>query len=121
MTLPEQHIDIAKRWMAAFNDHNLEEILSLYHDNAQHYSPKLKQLKPATNGFIDGKQALRDWWRSSFEAVPSLNYSLTTLTADEKRVFMEYIRRVDSEPDSMIAEVLQIKNGLIVSSRVYHA
>ena len=33
---------------------------------------------------------------------------------------MEYIRRVDNEPDMLVAEVLEIKNGLIVASRVYH-
>jgi hypothetical protein len=33
---------------------------------------------------------------------------------------MEYIRRVAGEPDMLIAEVLEIKDGKIVASRVYH-
>ena len=33
---------------------------------------------------------------------------------------MEYIRKVDNEADLKVGEVLEIENGLIVSSRVYH-
>jgi hypothetical protein len=37
--------------------------LSLYDDDAAHFSPKLKLLKPETNGLINGKQSLREWWQ----------------------------------------------------------
>jgi ketosteroid isomerase-like protein len=120
MTPQELHIDIATRWFKAFNDHNIEDLLSLYHDNAQHYSPKLKALRPETFGIVQGKAAMRDWWADAFRRLPSLSYSSTTVTADQNRVFLEYIRRVDTEPEMMVAEVLQIKNGLIIVSRVYH-
>jgi hypothetical protein len=33
---------------------------------------------------------------------------------------MEYIRKVDGEDDMLVAEILEVKNGLIVASRVYH-
>jgi hypothetical protein len=33
---------------------------------------------------------------------------------------MEYIRSVDGEEQMMVGEVLEIINGLIISSRVYH-
>jgi hypothetical protein len=33
---------------------------------------------------------------------------------------MEYIRNVDNEEAMLVAEVLEIKEGLIVASRVYH-
>jgi hypothetical protein len=39
------------------------EALSLYDDDAAHFSPKLKLLKPETNGLINGKQSLREWWQ----------------------------------------------------------
>ncbi len=120
MTLPEENIAIAKKWFKAFNDHDLEALLSLYHDNAQHYSPKLKAKRPETFGIVTGKDAMRDWWRDAFDRLPSLSYSSTTITADDNRVFLEYIRRVDTEPEMMVAEVLQIKNGQIIVSRVYH-
>lgn len=33
---------------------------------------------------------------------------------------MEYIRKVDGEENMLIAEILEVKGGLIVASRVYH-
>ena len=111
---------IATAWFAAFNEHDLEKLLSLYDDAAQHFSPKLKIRRPETNGMVTGKAALRTWWRDAFDRLPTLGYHPTSFTANEDRVFMEYIRKVNGEPDMLVAEVLEIKNGLIVASRVYH-
>jgi len=118
--LSQQNKQIARRWFEAFNEHDLEKLLSLYDDNAEHFSPKLKIRQPETGGLIKGKEALRSWWRDSFNRLPTLNYEPTKLTADEEQVFMEYIRHVRDEEDLRVGEVLEIKNGLIVFSRVYH-
>jgi len=111
---------IAMQWFAAFNAHNLEQLISLYDDNAEHFSPKLKVRRPETNGLVTGKDALRDWWQDAFDRLPTLHYKVTSLTANDSRVFMEYVRVVDGEDDMLVAEVLEIRNGKIIASRVYH-
>ena len=111
---------IALKWFEAFNKHDLEMLLNLYDDNAEHFSPKLKIRQPETNGLIKGKAALRLWWQDSFNRLPTLNYEVKNLIADEAQVFMEYIRHVAGESDLKVGEVLEVKNGLIVASRVYH-
>lgn len=118
--IAEQNKQIALKWFEAFNEHNLEKLLSLYHDNAEHYSPKLKIRQPETKGLVKGKNMLRDWWKDSFDRLPTLRYSVKKLTVDDEQVFMEYIRHVDGEEDLKVGEVLEIKEGLIVFSRVYH-
>lgn len=117
---PENLQSIAFKWFDAFNNHNLEQLLSLYDDDAEHYSPKLKIRKPETQGMIIGKPALREWWQDAFDSLPSLNYKVTSLTANGDRVFMEYIRTVDGEENMLVAEVLIVKEGKIIASRVYH-
>jgi len=117
---PEQNEEIARKWFAAFNEQNLEQLLALYHEDAVHYSPKLKLRQPETNGHVKGKEALTAWWGDAFERLPTLRYTYTTLTANKDRVFMEYLRSVAQEPDMLVAEVLEISNGLITASRVYH-
>ena len=111
---------IAKNWLAAFNEHNLENLLSLYHENAEHFSPKLKLRDPKSEGKIKGKAAMRNWWKDAFDRLPELTYKEVTITADDDRVFMEYTRIVPAEENMNVAEVLEIKDGLIVASRVYH-
>jgi hypothetical protein len=111
---------IALKWFEAFNNHNLDNLLNLYSENAKHYSPKLKIRQPETNGLIVGKNALRVWWADAFKRLPNLHYEVTSLTANNNRVFMEYIRKVPNEEEILVAEVLEIENGLIVASRVYH-
>ena len=117
MTTPEQ---IAFNWLAAFNAKKLENLLALYDEQAEHFSPKLAQRLPETKGLIQGKAALRDWWADAFDRIPSLHYQALTITANADRVFMEYLRQVDGEPNMKVAEVLEIKNEKIVFSRVYH-
>ena len=112
---------IASAWFEAFNKHDLEMLLALYDDNAEHYSPKLKIHQPDTNGLIKGKDALRNWWADAFNRLPKLHYEVIKLTADEEQVFMEYIRQTPGEDDLRVGEVLIIKEGLIVASRVYHS
>lgn len=113
-------ISIAQQWFAAFNEHNLEKLLALYHDNAQHYSPKLKSRNPETKGIIVGKNALHSWWKDSFERLPSLKYVPQRFITDDSNIFMEYTRHVDGEETLSVGEVLEIKDGMIMLSRVYH-
>ena len=116
----QKNLSIAHAWFEAFNSHNLEKLLSLYDDEAEHFSPKLKIRHPETNGLVTGKSALRTWWQEAFDRLPTLNYKVKSLTANSDRVFMEYIRTVEKEEDILVAEVLEINEGNIVASRVYH-
>jgi len=117
---PEKNLSIARAWFEAFNSHDLDKLLSFYDEDAQHFSPKLKIKKPETNGYINGKEALRQWWNEAFENLPTLQYKVTSLTSNPDRVFMEYTRIVNGENDLLVAEVLEIKDNKIIFSRVYH-
>ncbi len=118
--MPHPNVAIALRWFSAFNAHDLDVLLALYAEDAQHYSPKLKVRQPATHGLIRGQNALRAWWGDAFMRLPSLRYEVQKLTADDEQVFMEYVRHVDGEEDLRVGEVLEIRDGRIVASRVYH-
>jgi len=117
---PEKLQSIAFKWFDAFNSHNLEQLLSLYDDDAEHFSPKLKIRKPETNGLVTGKSALREWWKDAFDRLPTLHYKVTSLTANGDRVFMEYVRTVSGEENMLVAEVLVVRDDKIIASRVYH-
>lgn len=117
----KEPIEIAHLWFEAFNSQNLEQLLSLYHENARHYSPKLKLRHPETNGLISGKEALKEWWQDAFTRLPSLRYKPTKFIGNENSIFMEYKREVEDEEILTVGEVLEMENNLIIFSRVYHS
>jgi len=109
---------IAEKWISAFNEHDINKLLDLYDNDAQHYSPRIEKEKPETRGWIKGKQELRKWWQGSFERLVGLRYILKDLTSNKNKIFIEYIREVTGQKDEYVMEYLSIKNGLIIESRV---
>src|SRR3954462_2340423 len=111
---------IARRWLGCFESKDVDALVSLYSEAARHTSPKLRLSRPETGGQIRGRAELRAWWAEAFARLPRLRYLERTLTADSARVWMEYTRSVPGDPDLPVAEVLEIRDGLIHESRVYH-
>jgi heme-degrading monooxygenase HmoA/ketosteroid isomerase-like protein len=111
---------IAETWLACFERRDLDGLLALYADNATHTSPKIRVRNPESGGVLRGKAAMRAWWQDSFDRLPSMKYVPTSITANNERVYFEYVREVAGEPPYPVAEVLDIKNGKIVASRVFH-
>ena len=111
---------IAERWLACFERRDLDGLLALYADSATHTSPKIRVRHPDTGGLLRGKAAMRAWWQDSFDRLPTMRYEPTAITADHRRVVMEYVRHVDGEPSYPVSETLDIEAGKIVASRVFH-
>jgi ketosteroid isomerase-like protein len=111
-------IVIAANWFAAFNKQNVDDLLSLYDDKAEHFSPRLMKNYPETKGLIKGKSAMRDWWQGAFDKMPSLRYHPIEIREENDIVFLEYKRTVDGEEDQIVKEYLQIKAGKIIFSNV---
>jgi ketosteroid isomerase-like protein len=117
---PSELVRIAERWLECFDRRDLDGLLALYADDAVHTSPKIRVRHPETGGVLRGKSAMRAWWQDSFDRLPTMRYVPTAFTANGERVFMEYVRHVAGEPDMPVAEVLDVRAGLIVASRVFH-
>jgi len=111
---------IAHAWIAAFNAYDVDALVALYADDATHTSPKIRSLHPDAGGKLIGKAALSTWWREANARLPGLRYDHTAVTANEDRVFVEYIRHAPNQEVMPVAEVFDVRNGKIVASRVYH-
>lgn len=114
------HEAIAQRWLDAFNAGDVSQLVSLYAKDCTHTSPKIRALHPETGGKLVGHAALATWWSEALARLPGLRYEKTSITADQKRVFLEYVRHAPDGPAMPIAEVFDIREGKICASRVYH-
>ena len=65
-----------KQWLYAWNNHDLEEIMSHYADDIVLTSPIAGQLIPDSKGIIVNKLALHDYFKIGLEKYPDLHFEL---------------------------------------------
>ncbi len=110
---------VAARWILHFNAHDVTSLVELYADGGRHTSPRVRELHPETEGHLVGREALAEWWETSLRQTPGLHYETLAIVGDDSRAFVEYIRRAPGEPDTVVVERFDVRNGRIVSSRVF--
>jgi hypothetical protein len=66
----------ADDWIAAWNSHNLEQILSHYEEDFEMSSPMIRVIYEEPSGRLKGKQAVGDYWALALERNPDLNFTL---------------------------------------------
>ena len=106
---------IVRTWVDEMNAKNLDAVLALYADDADHITPA------SENAILQGKKDMRNWWETTLQGIPSLLCELRTITAQPpNRVVIEYKRCADDETTIMVAVVFEFnKDGLIAHSRAY--
>lgn len=68
--------ELALKWIEAWNSHSLDAILSHYDDDVVLTSPVAATLLNLPSGTVEGKSALRDYFKRGLEAYPSLKFEL---------------------------------------------
>ncbi len=114
------NLSLGRAWLAAFNAHDVDALVTLYAEGATHTSPKIRALFPETGGRLVGKEALTTWWKDAKARLPNLRYEETAVTASEARVILEYVRYAPDEAPMPVAEAFDVRDGKIIASRVYH-
>jgi len=72
----EKAWEFANHWIAAWNAHDLEAILSHYDDAVELTSPVAARLLALKDGQVAGKENLRSYFRCGLEAYPGLHFQL---------------------------------------------
>lgn len=70
----------AKEWIASWNSHNLEDILSHYSDDIEITTPMIKMALGSNNGTLKGKNAVANYWRKALDKLPDLHFELYEIT-----------------------------------------
>ena len=76
MIAPKEAQSYAQNWIKAWNDHDIDAILSFYSDSIHHVTPKLTMLFGAASHIIQDKQELRDYFVAAIKRSPELHFSL---------------------------------------------
>jgi 3-hydroxy acid dehydrogenase / malonic semialdehyde reductase len=115
-----QTAPLAERWLAAWNAHDVERIVSLYAADARHTSARVRAFGGETDT-LDGRETIAAYFRRGLERYPRLRFSPVSVSSGPRTVVIEYrAQRVDAAEHTV--EILQTgPDGLITHSRVYHA
>jgi len=74
--------NFAEEWIAAWNAHDLERVLSHYSPDVELSSPIAAERIPESGGYVRGAAALRAYWEPALAANPDLHFDLeAVLTA----------------------------------------
>ena len=68
--------ELANHWVAAWNGHDLEAIMTHYEDEVELTSPAAAQLLGRPDGRMVGKASLRAYFQRGLEAYPELHFRL---------------------------------------------
>ena len=82
--------NLADLWVAAWNAHDLDSIMSHYDDDVELTSPVAAQLLGLPDGKVIGKAGLRAYFQRGLEAYPELNFQLADVLCGVNSVVLYY-------------------------------
>jgi ketosteroid isomerase-like protein len=107
----EAALELAKRWVAAWNSHSLENVYALYRDDFEMRSPLIIERGFSPTGALKGKDAIRPYWGAGIAtAVPPLNFELVDAYGGVNMVVVHY-RSVGRK---VVAEVLEVDDEMMI-------
>ncbi len=84
---------LAEHWVAAWNAHDLELILTHYEEDVELTSPVAAQLLGTTDGKVVGKANLRAYFQRGLTAYPELHFKLENVFWGVSSVVLCYLNQ----------------------------
>ena len=89
----------AKHWIAAWNSHDIDEILSHYHENFSMNSPVIVSAMQEESGRLVGKKSVKKYWLKALTNYPELTFTLlhTMVGASSITLIYQGVRGLSAE------------------------
>lgn len=107
MITREQTERFTNNWIAAWNNHDLEEIMTHYAEDVEYFSPFIAELLGDDEGMIKGKSAVREYLRKGLEKYPDLQFKLEKAYGGVASITIQYI----TVNDMPAAEVFELNES----------
>ena len=103
--------NLANHWVAAWNAHDLDSIMTHYEDAVELTSPVAAQLLKAPDGKVLGKANLRAYFQRGLEAFPDLHVHLENVLWGVRSIVLCYT----NHKGTRVAEFMELSVGGKVS------
>jgi hypothetical protein len=101
---------LANDWIAAWNAHDLESIMTHYDDAVELTSPVAAQLLGTSDGKVIGKANLRAYFQLGLEAYPELQFHLEDVLWGLNSVVLYYA----NQKGTRSGEFMELSAGKVV-------
>jgi hypothetical protein len=95
-------------WVQAWNDHDLDQILSHFTDDVVFASPVAAQLLGG-EGVVRGKSALREYWDEGLRRIPDLRFDVLGIYVGVESLVINY----RNQKGGLVNEVLEFEGDLV--------
>lgn len=75
----------SERWVRNWNAHDVEAVLTDFHDDVVFTSPVAATLFPETGGVVRSKEAWRRYWTEAVARIPDLRFTVEGVTKASTR------------------------------------
>jgi hypothetical protein len=86
----DQAMSLANHWIAAWNAHDLDLIMTHYDDAIELISPVAAHLLGTSDGKVEGKPNLRAYFQRGLQAYPELHFCLEDVLLGVNSVVLCY-------------------------------
>jgi ketosteroid isomerase-like protein len=80
----------AREWIASWNSHDLDRILSHYTDDFEMRSPLIREHEFDAGGVLRGKDQVRTYWANGLQAVPPIKFELRNVYVGASSLAIAY-------------------------------
>ena len=114
MLTRQQAHQLASQWIQAWNSHHLDDILAHYAEDVVLVSPIAAKLLDHSSGTVNGKAALREYFKKGLAVYPNLKFELIDVMWGVQSVVFYYINQngtkagelVEVDPTGKIVRVI---------------
>jgi hypothetical protein len=111
MTTESEAKEFARQWVAAWNSHNLDAIMSHYDVDVVLISPVAAKIFDDPSGTVQGNDALRNYFKRGLDLYPTLRFELLDVMCGLSSIVVCY----KNQKDTRTAEFMELgKNGKII-------
>jgi ketosteroid isomerase-like protein len=107
---------LAKHWIAAWNAHDLDEIMSHYDEQVILVSPIAAKILDDSSGIVKGKEALRAYFKKGLEVYPNLKFELLEVMWGISSVVFYYVNQKGTKS----GELMEIGAAGLVTNVIAH-
>ncbi|MDQ6723773.1 MAG: nuclear transport factor 2 family protein [Thermoproteota archaeon] len=114
----KEHI---KRWIDAWNNKDLETVLSMFTDDIQFLSPKIRTILPELNSEkIDNKKDLKRYWSTALDKLNSLHFTSKEYFIKDNTCILEYIATFNGKTKFLAIEKSEFNDKLICNASAFY-